>query len=113
MAHQPVIEAEGTIIIEAFVRALRERPSDFAFEEKPWQTDEHFFLIDRRTGHEWWIANEDYGFHLYRPKLCFGYWARRKAWRAFKAWSRDVGQGEKAREVFLALDDANAEARAA
>lgn len=112
MAFLPqAVAAEGTIIINAFVQALRERPTDFVFEEYPGSTEGFYRLCDLRTGQKWWIANEDYGFRMSEPRLEFGYWARRKGWRAFKAWSRDIGQGEGARAIFLALDDANVAAR--
>lgn len=100
---------ESNIIANAFVAALRDRPADFSFD-----CGRRYTLIDARTGHEWWVANEDYGFHLREPtEIRFGFWARRKMWRAFLAWERDCGDGEPARQVFLQLDDANLAARAA
>lgn len=81
-------------LIDAFIEALSVRPDEF-------EPDDHggptiYSLRDKATGHCWWVANADYGFKLRLPgwppresPIHFGWWQRRRAWRAFKRWRVD------------------------
>ena len=86
-------------IIGAFATALRVRPLNF--------TADRHRLKDEKTGQEWWVANDAFGFHLEVPiHIEFGFWEKRRAWRAFKSWKEAAEIGEL-NAIFRALTEAN------
>lgn len=87
MAHELVL---------AFDLGLRVRPGDFVANTH--DSDNIYTLTDKASGVEWWVANRAYGLHAtvvdeenshLSQRVNFGFWDRRRAWRAFKEWRRD------------------------
>lgn len=89
-------------LIDAFIWSIRHRPDDYKRDA--------YKLMDRRSGLEWWIANDEYGFQLDRlgGGIRFTSRQRRRAWRAVTEYLQDEADEvvEKAWDRMVEANDA-------
>lgn len=91
---KPTEKQAKVALIEGFIWALANRPTDFAL------SDGRLRLIDSKTGMEWWVDSRSY-FRLWSVAGCgcrelggFGFFQRRNAWKAFTTWQKQYGTPE-------------------
>jgi hypothetical protein len=92
---QPTNRQARTVLTDALIVALRERPQDFSLTYHP-DGNGPYTLKDSRTNQRWWIANGYWFFKLYEaPNMpCeerLGGWNRTRAYWAYLKWRWKYG----------------------